>query len=659
MSERPTPHSHSRAKSSTNKNGFLSSGKQDVSKTQTSSTAATDSQAVVIFNRQQRYNQNNNNTNYNSSYAKGDKSEQQYNSPPQKPAYHKSKSISGQGQGKLAKHNSYSAVSSKPQASSVPGNRTLSSSKTSPIPPASASPEPIPPPPVNTDTKAPVLQGAWANPPKVRSASSPKFEHNRKSLSPGASHSPVISTDQPNAAKLSPKYLSRENLDSVNNAKAGVGESSVNLGNYRKSSAKKMPAPTNSGPRSGPSAGVGGSQVLGDRTAGAQDRNSPTGTNNSSSSHATRSGSNSVNGPTSVVSSPSGSSVSVNGLERCPIGSTVKCTTHHATATTPNGLNGPSSGGASTTHPANPRQRNVFEGEVLAFDPRIKVLVLKCSSESGKTSVHDVHIINLSLPHEIKVLADKKEAAPDPSSLNINRLQNRLRDQVERKKKQVMAFKAGISPMGQKLFQAISKTIDDVSWNGDKIYVLKEVTIYPPYRPEDVKGNMDSKALKHVRKIVEKHLNDQSMASSPLPGQSPGASPSFPASSNPTQTARGSISTGGSSTPNAAAARATSPPTTQQSSSHGVSSPNNSRDNQKSSSSSATSTLPNQPSNKNNSREGSKRGSSSANSPTTHAASSGSASDRSQAGGGGSGPPSARNMSNSHYQPMKSSSYNQ
>ena len=46
----------------------------------------------------------------------------------------------------------------------------------------------------------------------------------------------------------------------------------------------------------------------------------------------------------------------------------------------------------------------------------------ECPSESGKTSVHDVHIINLSLPHEIKVLADKKEAAPDPSSLNINRV---------------------------------------------------------------------------------------------------------------------------------------------------------------------------------------------------------------------------------------------
>ena len=44
--------------------------------------------------------------------------------------------------------------------------------------------------------------------------------------------------------------------------------------------------------------------------------------------------------------------------------------------------------------------------------------------------------------------------------------------------------------------------IDEVTWNGENISVLKEVTIYPPYRPEDVKGNTDSQALKHVRKIV-------------------------------------------------------------------------------------------------------------------------------------------------------------
>ena len=48
----------------------------------------------------------------------------------------------------------------------------------------------------------------------------------------------------------------------------------------------------------------------------------------------------------------------------------------------------------------------------------------------------------------------------------------------------------------------INFRIDDVTWHGENIYVLKEITIYPPYRPENVKGNMDSKALKHVRKIV-------------------------------------------------------------------------------------------------------------------------------------------------------------
>ena len=45
-----------------------------------------------------------------------------------------------------------------------------------------------------------------------------------------------------------------------------------------------------------------------------------------------------------------------------------------------------------------------------------------------------------------------------------------------------------------------------MTWHGENIYVLKEITIYPPYRPENVKGNMDSKALKHVRKIVSSLL---------------------------------------------------------------------------------------------------------------------------------------------------------
>merc|ERR1712226_1507862 len=313
---------------------------------------------------------------------------------------------------------------------------------------------------------------------------------------------------------------------------------------------------------------------------------------------------------------------------------------------THNGLNGPS-GGAAQSQQMNARRRNVFEGEVLAWDPRTKVLVLKCPSSSGKSSVHDVHIINLSLQHEIKVLADKKETVSPPSSLNITRLENRLREQVEKKKKQVMAFKTGVSPEGQKLFQAICKTIDDVTWHGENIYVLKEITIYPPYRPENVKGNMDSKALKHVRKIVEKHISDQSLALSSAVVQSPGESSPY---STPTQTARGSIPAGVSSV----AARATSPASpisSPQSSSHGPTA--SSRDASKSGSS--ASSLPNQPSNRNNSREGSKRGTSNSN---THG-STGTTSERSH-GGGSQNSRNASSQHHSHYQNVKSSSsYNQ
>lgn len=44
--------------------------------------------------------------------------------------------------------------------------------------------------------------------------------------------------------------------------------------------------------------------------------------------------------------------------------------------------------------------------------------------------------------------------------------------------------------------------IDEVEWLGPNIVILKQITITPPYKPENVKGNVDSKAYTHIRKIV-------------------------------------------------------------------------------------------------------------------------------------------------------------
>lgn len=51
------------------------------------------------------------------------------------------------------------------------------------------------------------------------------------------------------------------------------------------------------------------------------------------------------------------------------------------------------------------------------------------------------------------------------------------------------------------MFIKINHRIEDVAWEGKNIRVMDQVTISPPYHPENVQGNME-KAVNHVRKIV-------------------------------------------------------------------------------------------------------------------------------------------------------------
>ena len=103
-------------------------------------------------------------------------------------------------------------------------------------------------------------------------------------------------------------------------------------------------------------------------------------------------------------------------------------------------------------------------------------------------------------------------------------LKKRVRLEVERKQHMITALESGVTPDGLKLFQAVKRTwvicysllccvvpcnsfvmfhfrIEDVTWDGKNIRVMDQVTISPPYLPENVQGNMD-KAVNHVKKIV-------------------------------------------------------------------------------------------------------------------------------------------------------------
>ncbi|XP_032685105.1 protein LSM12 homolog A-like [Odontomachus brunneus] len=154
-----------------------------------------------------------------------------------------------------------------------------------------------------------------------------------------------------------------------------------------------------------------------------------------------------------------------------------------------------------------------IEGEVLAFDPQTKMLILKCPSTSGRPSLNDVHVVNLSLVSNVQVIREVSATTNEPpQSLNLQRLNTRVRNQIEEKKRLVMALQAGVSPEGQKLFIAISKTIQDITWNGANIVVFDNVTIRPPYKVDNVHGNTESGAYRHVKKVVEKHIKDTAQA---------------------------------------------------------------------------------------------------------------------------------------------------
>ena len=83
-----------------------------------------------------------------------------------------------------------------------------------------------------------------------------------------------------------------------------------------------------------------------------------------------------------------------------------------------------------------------------------------CFAEAsgGRPGHSNVTLVNIMHCSEIKVDEEGREAPGELQPLNLGKLQQRLRDNVVKKKKLILAFKAGISPEGQKLFQVINKT---------------------------------------------------------------------------------------------------------------------------------------------------------------------------------------------------------
>lgn len=154
-------------------------------------------------------------------------------------------------------------------------------------------------------------------------------------------------------------------------------------------------------------------------------------------------------------------------------------------------------------------QGNHVEGEIAAYHNVSRLLIIRAQASNGKASANDVYVINTEILDKIAITNDHVPAEI-VRPIDFQKLEKRRLKAIGLKKARIRALSADVAPEGRKLFLTITKTIDEVVWDGDVIVVLNEVRISPPYKVENVNGEKEASVI-HVRKIVDKHWKETSV----------------------------------------------------------------------------------------------------------------------------------------------------
>jgi len=155
-------------------------------------------------------------------------------------------------------------------------------------------------------------------------------------------------------------------------------------------------------------------------------------------------------------------------------------------------------------------QGDDVEGQVAAFNHSDRILMIRSPTSSGKSGTTDFVLINADCVEKISV----EDPTPTDSlkTVDLQKVEKRRQKASAIKYSRIRALSAGVPPEARKLFLTIIKTIDEVAWDGDKIMVLNEVRISPPYKVEDVQGEKEASVV-HVKKIVDKHWKEVTLNS--------------------------------------------------------------------------------------------------------------------------------------------------
>ncbi|KAH8415652.1 hypothetical protein KR222_007383, partial [Zaprionus bogoriensis] len=156
-------------------------------------------------------------------------------------------------------------------------------------------------------------------------------------------------------------------------------------------------------------------------------------------------------------------------------------------------------------------------GEVITYEHSVKMLILSCPSkdkDKDKGSGGRYRCIinldfckNLRIIQEAKTPPDSLDSLEAPARLNLMHLDQRLQETVEQRELQLRSRNEHATPRGRQLFQLLSKHFvnNELSWQLDKIMVLQQVVVVPPYRTSDISSSRNCpKLLNYVQRLVER-----------------------------------------------------------------------------------------------------------------------------------------------------------
>lgn len=149
-----------------------------------------------------------------------------------------------------------------------------------------------------------------------------------------------------------------------------------------------------------------------------------------------------------------------------------------------------------------------YSGSIYSYvaDPGLLVLQIPINTSSGES--FNYKFLKTNYIKNIEILPKKID---DSKVVKISKIEtNQIPKIIERNTKNVeisrLTRNENTTSEGQKVFNAVYKTVPNVKWKGNSIIILDEVIIENPYTVnsiKSIKSDEESDAIVLVKKIVD------------------------------------------------------------------------------------------------------------------------------------------------------------